>query len=314
MKTAKKKGFLAMTSYSRRQFMVRSVGMATGAFVATGLTSCGDLQISSTGKRGSKMRFGLVTYLWGKDWDLPTLIRNCQTSKVLGVELRTQHAHGVESNLNAEQRREVKKRFDDSPVTLVGLGTNFAFHHADPARLQKDIEEAKQYVKLSCDVGGSGVKVKPNALPEGVPVEKTIEQIGKSLNELARFGADYGQEIRVEVHGRETQKLPIMKRIFDVADHPNVGVCWNSNNEDLAGQGLECNFNLVKDRFGATVHIRELNIGKYPYQQLINLFVKTDYKGWILLEARTKPEDRVKALAEQRVLFEQMVANAQTLV
>lgn len=259
------------------------------------------------------MRFGLVTYLWGKDWDLPTLIKNCETTGVLGVELRTQHAHGVESNLSAQQRRQVKKRFADSPVTLVGLGTNFEFHSPDPQKLRANIDEAKQYVVLSHDVGGGGVKVKPNNLPDDVPVEKTIEQIGRSLNELGKYAADYGQEIRVEVHGRKTSELPIMKRIFDVATHPNVGVCWNCNEQDLEGEGLEYNFNLVKDRFGETVHVRELNIGDYPYQQLMSLFVKMDYKGWILLEARTEPEDRVKALLEQRLVFEKMVANAQSL-
>jgi sugar phosphate isomerase/epimerase len=302
-----------MADYSRRQFLERSLYTAAGVFAAGALTSCSGLQIFSAAKPGSKMRFGLVTYLWGKDWDLPTLIRNCETTNVLGVELRTKHAHGVESHLNAQQRRDVKKRFADSPVTLVGLGTNFAFHHTDPAKLAKDIEGARDYIKLSRDVGGSGVKVKPNALPDGVPIEKTIEQIGKSLNVLGRFGADYGQEIRVEVHGRKTSQLPIMKQIFDVADHQNVGVCWNCNDVDLHGKGLEYNFNLVKDRFGATVHVREFNVGQYPYQQLINLFVNMDYGGWILLEARTKPQDRVKALAEQRALFEQMVAKAQSL-
>lgn len=299
-----------MGNYSRRQFLERSLHIAAaGALGTTALTSC---TTPRTVRPSSKMRFGLVTYLWGKDWDLPTLIRNCETTNVLGVELRTKHAHGVESNLNSQQRREVKKRFDNSPVTLVGLGTNFSFHYVDPAMLWKDIDGAKQYVKLSRDVGGRGVKVKPNALPDGVPVEKTIEQIGKSLNELGRFGANYGQQIRVEVHGRKTQQLPIMKQIFDVADHPNVGICWNSNPRDLDGQGLEHNFDLVKSRFGDTVHVRELNVDEYPYQQLIKLFVQMDYKGWILLEARTKPKDRVKALAEQRSLFKQMVAKAQT--
>jgi sugar phosphate isomerase/epimerase len=258
------------------------------------------------------MKFGLVTYLWGQDWDLPTLIANCEKTRVLGVELRTQHAHGVESDLNARQRRNVKRRFDNSAVTLVGLGTNFAFHHTDPAKLRRDIEGAKQYIKLSHDVGGSGVKVKPNDLPRGVPREKTTEQIGKSLNELGRFGADYGQVIRLEVHG-SCSPLPIMKEIMDVADHPNVGVCWNCNSPDLEGQGLEYNFNLVKDRFADTVHVRELNIGSYPYQELMNLFVAMDYAGWILLEARTKQEDRVKALAEQRHVFEDMVAKAQAV-
>jgi len=300
-----------MANCSRRQFLERSLHTTAGMLAIGALTSCSGLQTFSAKKPGSKMRFGLVTYLWGKDWNLPTLIHNCEVTNVLGVELRTQHAHGVESNLNAPQRRDVKKRFADSPVTLIGLGTNFAFHYADPAKLQKNINGAKQYIVLSHDVGGSGVKVKPNDLPDSVPVEKTIVQIGKSLNELGRFAAGYGQEIRVEVHGRKTSPLPVIKQIFDIVSRPNVGICWNSNPQDLQGRGLEYNFNLVKDRFGATVHVRELNIGKYPYQRLMNLFVKMDYKGWILLEARTKPKDRVKALAEQRVLFEQMVAKAQ---
>ena len=292
---------------TRRDFLKQSMYFGA-AVAATG--PLGKVLAASPALPGSKMKFGLVTYLWGQYWDLPTLIANCEKSRVLGVELRTQHDHGVESDLNARQRREVKKRFADSPVTLVGLGTNFAFHHTDPAKLRRDIEGAKQYIKLSGDVGGSGVKVKPNDLPKGVSQEKTVEQIGKSLNELGRFGADYGQKIRLEVHGG-CSRLPIMKAIMDVADHPNVGACWNCNSQDLEGEGLEYNFNLVKDRFSDIVHVRELNIGSYPYQELMNLFAAMDYSGWILLEARTKPDDRVKALAEQRHVFEDMVAKAQ---
>jgi len=292
---------------TRRDFLRQSIYAGAAAFLARPLSQS---RLLAAQVPGSRMKFGLVTYQWGRDWDLPTLIANCEKTAVLGVELRTQHAHGVESNLSAQQRREVKKRFGDSSVTLVGLGTNFAFHHADQARLRKDMEGAKQYIGLSRDVGGSGVKVKPNDLPKGVSQEKTIEQIGKSLNELARFGASYGQEIRLEVHG-SCSPLPVIRRIMDVADHPNVGVCWNCNSQDLDGEGLEYNFNLVKDRFGDTVHIRELNVGSYPYQQLMNLLVAMDYDGWILLEARTNPKDRVQALMEQRLVWRTMLAKAQ---
>ena len=90
-----------------------------------------------------------------------------------------------------------------------------------------------------------------------------------------------------------------------------MAVCWNSNGEDLKGEGLEYNFNLVKSRFGKTVHVRELNIDDYPYQQLISLFHANKYDGWILLEARTEPADKVAALTEQRLAFEQMVSKAQ---
>jgi len=289
---------------SRRDFLKDTIIFGAGTLVVGPLA-----KLARSTEMLTRMQFGLVTYLWGQDWDLPTLIANCEKSDVLGVELRTQHAHGVESNLNAQQRRDVKKRFDDSPVKLVGLGTNFAFHYPDADRLKRDIDGAKDYVKLSRDVGGTGVKVKPNDLPKNVPQEKTIEQIGKSLNELGRFGADYGQQIRLEVHGG-CSRLPIIKAIMDVANNPNVGVCWNCNEQDLEGQGLEYNFNLVKDRFGDTVHVRELNIGDYPYQELMNLFVAMDYPGWILLEARTKPDDRVKALAEQKEVWLGMIKKA----
>ncbi|OHB56333.1 MAG: hypothetical protein A2173_10285, partial [Planctomycetes bacterium RBG_13_44_8b] len=113
------------------------------------------------------------------------------------------------------------------------------------------------------------------------------------------------------VHG-SCSPLPIIKQIMDVADNPNVTVCWNCNPEDLQGLGLDYNFNLVKSRFGQTVHVRELNIGDYPYQELISLLVGMNYNGWVLLEARTEPQDRVKALAGQRQIWEQMVAKAQT--
>jgi sugar phosphate isomerase/epimerase len=98
-----------------------------------------------------------------------------------------------------------------------------------------------------------------------------------------------------------------MKAIFDVADHPNVGVCWNSNDVDVKGEGLEHNFNLVKERFGDTVHIRELNVGSYPYAKLMKMFVEMKYKGWILLECRTNPKDKIKALIEQREVFTKMI-------
>jgi hypothetical protein len=98
---------------------------------------------------------------------------------------------------------------------------------------------------------------------------------------------------------------------MDVADHENVGVCWNCNGQDLRGEGLEHNFGLVRKRFGDTVHVRELDDAGYPYQPLMDLLVKTDYAGWILLEARTNPADRVVALRHQRQLFQQLVSQAQ---
>lgn len=297
---------------TRRDFLKATLATSASMAAFGSLSACSPTQ--QTAKPGAGMQFGLVTYLWGRDWDLPTLIANCEQTNVLGVELRTQHAHGVEPSLSAAEREEVKKRFADSTVMCVGYGSNQEYHSPDPQELQRQIEGTYELIKLCHDIGATGVKVKPNTLPEGVPPEQTIEQIGHSLNDVGKFAQDYGQEIRVEVHGRLTQLPENMKAIFEHVTEPNVSICWNCNNQDLVDPGLEHNFNMLKKWFGSTVHVRELNVGDYPYQQLMDLFVGMDYTGWILLEARTDPEDRVAALQEQRELFEEMVAAAQEKV
>lgn len=291
---------------SRRKFLQQS--LLTGI----GLSMAGPFSAEAVARK-SRMKLGLVTYQWGKDWDLPTLIANCEKTGFLGVELRTQHAHGVEATLSAAKRKEVKKRFADSSVTCLGYGSNFDYHHADQTYVKKNIEGTKKYIRLCRDIGATGIKVKPNALPREIPREKTIAQIAAALNEVGKYASDHGQLIRVEVHGKETQKLPNMKAIFDQVTEKNVKICWNCNDQDLLPPGLEQNFNSVKEWFGDTVHIRELNVGDYPYQELMNLFFGMKYKGWILLEARTQPEDRIAALRQQMQVFNGMLAFAKNI-
>ena len=296
--------FITMTNQPRRQFLKKTLIATAGIGYLPHLANAA----YAPNKSAKGMRFGLVTYLWGKDMDLPTLLDVCEKSGVLGVELRTQHAHGVEPGLSKLQRAEVRKRFADSPVELVGYGSNAQYHENDPAKVKANIALTKEYLSLMHDCGGSGVKVKPNGFVNDVPREKTIEQIGLSLNEVAKFGEELGQEIRVEVHGRGTSELPVVRDIFKVATHRNATVCWNSNDVDLDGAGLGENFDMVKDRFGSTVHIRELNVGNYPYPDLMKKFNEMDYQGWILLEARTNPADKISALIEQRKIFERMIS------
>jgi sugar phosphate isomerase/epimerase len=298
---------MSLYSNQNRKEFIRNLSLMIGATALPGsfFAACNTVP-------GSKMKLGLVTYLWAKDWDIPTLIKNCTETNILGVELRVDHAHGVTLDLTAQQRANVKAQFADSPVQIVGMGTNEQYDWPEPERLKKAIETTKQWLHLSKDIGGSGVKVKPNAFHKEIPKEKTIEQIGKALNELGEYALNMGQQIRLEVHGRETQELPNIKAMMDYVQNDGAKVCWNCNSQDLNGQGLEYNFNSVKGRFGDTCHVRELNIGAYPYQQLMDLFVQMDYRGWILLECRTNPEDKTAALKEQREVWKTMISNAQT--
>ncbi|RJP22104.1 MAG: sugar phosphate isomerase/epimerase [Candidatus Omnitrophota bacterium] len=247
------------------------------------------------------MHLGLVTYNLAKDWDIDTIIKNCEETGFEGVELRTTHAHGVEASLSKAQREDVKKRFQDSKVELMGLGSAFDYHTPDQAKLRKDIEATKEYILLARDVGATGIKVRPNGFPPDVPKEKTLEQIGKSLREIGEFGDGYGVQIRLEVHGRETCLLPNIKVMMDVADHRNVGVCWNSNDDDLSGEGFDYNFNLVKDKI-FMAHMRDLYVN-YPFRKLLNSLNYIGFDGYTLAEASPGTSDPIRVMKYYRALW-----------
>lgn len=294
------------SALSRRSLLHAGVAGFVGSLTAGGAAILAPAAAAAPAAGPSlSFGFGLVTYQWGKDWDLPTLLANCQAANLLAVELRTTHAHGVEPTLNAAQRAEVKQRFADSPVTCLGPGSNERFDSPDPVELAKAIEASKAFLQLSHDIGGSGVKVKPDRFYDDVPKEKTIAQIAEALRELAGFGADLGQEVRLEVHGGLTDSKHI-EQVMLAADHPNAKVCWNSNPADLEGDGLEENFRRLRPFFGATCHVHDLTSEDYPWAKLFGLLTKSDYAGWALLEEGKVPEDPAAALISQRAAFDRL--------
>ena len=99
---------------ARREFL------ACAAAAVSGLQPLASL---ASQKSAKPLKLGLVTYNWGKGWDLPTLIRNCAATGFSGVELRSTHKHGVEITLDSAQRAAVRDQFADSGVEVVGLGS-----------------------------------------------------------------------------------------------------------------------------------------------------------------------------------------------
>jgi sugar phosphate isomerase/epimerase len=251
--------------------------------------------------RPQALKLGLVTYNLAKDWDLKTIIKNCTECKFEAVELRTSHAHGVELSLSPAQRKDVRSLFQGSRVVLASLGSTYEFHSPDPAQLRKNIDGAKEYAKLAADVGASGIKVRPNGLPKQVPAETTLRQIGESLAVVAAEAAKVGVQVRVEVHGSETSRLPNMKKILDFARHENVYACWNSNDSDLEGGGLEANFALVKEKIGF-VHMRDLCLENYPFRKLLKLLRDSGYKGYCCAEIG-ESSDPIRVMRYYRALF-----------
>jgi sugar phosphate isomerase/epimerase len=252
------------------------------------------------------MNLGLVTYNLARDWDLPTLLDHCEQTGFIAVELRTTHAHGVEPELDAAGRDRVRQLFSGRNVRLLSFGTVCEFHSPDPDVVRQNIDRCREFVLLAHDLGAAGVKVRPNGLPEGVPETRTLAQIGQALRECGEAAAEYGVQVWLEVHGRDTSHLPRIRTILDHADHPSVLACWNSNQTDKDETGgIRESFRLVADRIGS-VHVNELYRTDYPYRELFSLLKDTGYQGYCLAELAHTSPDPATVMRYYRALFDEL--------
>jgi len=255
--------------------------------------------------RNGRLRLGLVTYLVGKDLDLESLITLCEKTGLEGLELRTTHAHGVELSLTPAERERVRKRFEATPVVLAVLGSICEYHSPDAAVVRRNVEETKRWLHLAHDVGALGVKVRPNGLPEGVPVEKTLSEIAGAIAECGDAAESVGKDIFIEVHGGGTSDPPRMKAILDACPSPRIGATWNCNPTDLEDGSIEWTYRLLSPRV-RMAHIHDLYEG-YPYkQELFPAMLRDSFGGYCLIEmAQTADPERV--LRYYRRLFDEMV-------
>jgi hypothetical protein len=290
----------------RREFLGRSLALAGAAGLAGsrgGATAAETASETGGGIPPRKFRLGMVTYMMGAKMDLPTLIKTCKETGLEGVELRTTHAHGVEPTIGADKRAEVKKMFAQSGIILWGLGTTCEFHSPKADELRKQIATAGEFCKLAKDVGAKGVKVRPNALPKEVPVEKTLEQIARSLAECGKMADDNGVEIWLEIHGGVTDPTRI-RTIMDLCNHPKVGLCWNSNATDVKDGSVKESFTLLRKNL-MSCHITNLFSAGYPYRELFTLMRQTGYDRFTLAEIQAEP-DPVAALKKYREQWEKL--------
>lgn len=295
-----------MSKLTRRGFM--QVSGAAGTGLALGLAGLGPSSSASAqtaaADAAGKIKLGLVTYNMAKDMDCRQIIDFCIATGLEGVELRTTHVHKVEIELSKAEREAVKKMFADSPVKIAGLGSTYEFHSKDPEEVKKNVEGCKLYAQLAADVGASGIKVRPNGLYKDEPVDQTCERIGKAWGEAAAFAAGLGIAVRMEVHGGGGSAEPVnVRKMLDVANHPNALVCWNSNKSDMDASGsIKANFDLLKSAIGQ-VHITDIGIAQYPWQELFNELKGIRFSGFCLAELAPNPEPE-RFMKYYRTLFD----------
>jgi sugar phosphate isomerase/epimerase len=283
-------------NFSRRKFLQTAAVTTSAAVVLPGMTSASEKKEAAVALNKSPLKLGLMSYTTAKDWDIDTIIKNMTETKFQHIELRTTHAHGVEVNLSAAERADVKKKFQDAGLAI-SLASGFQYSYPDQAQLRKAIDGTKEYTLLGKDVGAIGIRVFAGAIYKSKPEEKILDQIAKALAEVGEFGYNNGVEIRCCNDGPSIAQI---KDLIDRSGSSHVYVNWNCPMEDMDAPGFDANFNSVKHLI-KNIHIREL-WNEYPWRHFFTLLSQSGYKGYCDAEIPANP-DPIRFLKYYRALF-----------
>lgn len=292
---------IPMKKESTRRSFIKKTLWGSAALTAGIQKPFGTELHSEPAKNEAPLKLGLMTYLLGSEWDIDMIIKNCSETGFVHAQLRTTHSHGVEVSLSKSERTEVKKKFEDSPLESISLASAFQYWYPDQSRLRKSIEDTKAYLQLAADVGATSIRVFPNASAVNVTGDKMFKQIGDALTEVGEFGYNLGVEIRLEMHGKGTQSASANKKILNYSSSNNVFIIWNCMASDTEGEGLQANFNLIKNQIRG-VHLHELYTD-YPYRELFNLLIESGYNGYCNLEVAKQSSEPIRFMHYYRALF-----------
>lgn len=229
------------------------------------------------------MKLSLLTYNVARTWDLDRILKTAKALGFAGVEIRAEagHAHGVELELSAAERRAVRDRFEDAYIEVVGIGTSSRFESPDPDKRKEMIERTKRYVELASDLGAERIRVFGNDIPAGVNRSDCVQWVGESLAVLGEFAEPHGVDVLLEMHG-QFNYWGFARTAVEIADHPNVAIVYNCDPRDIVAGSIAATYSQVRGWI-RHVHMHAF-VGPYPYPELFELLREDGYDGYLSAE------------------------------
>ena len=142
------------------------------------------------------------------------------------------HKHGVELDTTTEERAQIKAQAAEAGIALSCLATSCRY--ADPATVEAQVAETRQYIDLAADIGAPTLRVFGGKIPAGVTREAAIQQVAQALGDVSAQAAERGVTICLETHDDWCAPADVVTVMAQV-NQPTIGVNWDIMHPVRAG-------------------------------------------------------------------------------
>ncbi len=163
-----------------------------------------------------------------------------------GIEPRldSRHAHGVEVDTTATERKSIRDQVADSSIQLACLATDLSY--ADPARTVEMVRQTHERIDLAGDLEVPVIRVFGGSIPAGIDREEAIELLVQSLAKVADHAAERGLTLCLETHDSWCDAAHVAT-VLQRVDHAAIGANWDIMHPVLAAHlTIDKAFDLLK--------------------------------------------------------------------
>ena len=227
------------------------------------------------------------------EWSVEAIARKSGEYGVDCVELRGGADGHVNPDFSSEQRREIRRIFEDAGVGICCVTAYSKLSSPDAAVRSQQIDDIRRYVDLASDLGSPNVRTFFGAFPWYVYRERVYDYAAGMLNTVA---AEL-DTVRVLVETHDSMSAgedmePLLARL----DSRKIGVVWDMAHTNRTGEPIERSWEIlgdrvhhvhVKDEYPIEPHKLEHRIpgeGVVPLEEVRDLLAVNGFAGSVCLE------------------------------
>jgi len=144
-------------------------------------------------------------------------------------------------------------------VKVVCLCPGNDFTASDPDELRASIADAKANVDVAADCGAQVVRVFGGWAPFGALSDGTYQRCAGALAETGEYAQEKGVLVALENHGGIAATGAQVRRLLELADHPNVKANYDGGNFAKDREDPLSAYLVLRDRVGYT-HWKDVRI------------------------------------------------------
>jgi len=245
-------------------------------------------------------------------WTLAEVLAGAKRHGYAGVEPRVKsgHAHGIEVEASAADRKRIRAMFADSGVAISCIATSVTFGKGLPETRQANLDEARRYLDLGAEIGAPALRVFCGHPPEGWTRDLTVTAVADQLAQLAPQAEAAGVTLCLETHDYFRAGEWVGKTVARV-NSPAVLANWDVQHPYNEGEHPAATARWLAGRVGHThchdfrpgegLGLCEIGQGISPLRHFLLLLQEQGYQGYLSAEYWEElgpPEEALRKYAE----------------